>query len=85
MIYRPSRPSVIVVAAIAVASPIVLHGHFTGDCSPHAEVCGGSEMGYSPDEQAPHHAPGAIRALPRAAYTSSAPSTPGMRYQFKIT
>jgi hypothetical protein len=85
MPYRPI-PYIGVAAgvAIAVASPIV-HGRFVPDCSPHFELCGVSETGYWPDEQAPQNAPGIIFAPPVASYTSSAPSSAPMLYQFKTT
>ena len=79
MNYR--TPFVITGMAVAAASPILLHGHPTRDCVLRVELCGVPEMGYWPDEQAPHNAPLILTSpLTIAGSTATAPSSAVITY-----
>jgi hypothetical protein len=65
------KPFVIAGIGLAVAAPLILHGHASPDCSPTIELCAVSDALYLPDDPAPEPGPQLVLAPPVAGSTVS--------------
>jgi hypothetical protein len=67
----PAKPLVYTVAALAAASPFILHEHRMPDCNPQLALCPPSDALFLPDGHEPERAP-VIYHTPLVAVTSAA-------------